>query len=256
MNEVIPILNGQNSVVRSSNITAYVSSEDIAGIEKTAQHFLTSGLFKDLRSVSQAVVKILKGRELGIGPYSSIDCINVIQGKLVINANLVAALIRKSKIYDYEIVELTPKCCSIIITKDKKPLNPTHTFSIEDAKAAGLTRNQTYTAYPRNMLFARCISNASRFHCPDVTHGVYVPEDFPDFETPQNYEMAISPSEEDRTPKVEIVNDNVEYLMSVTNTTIEALNTATGMSFTNLSDIAAEPFAVSYLKTKKEALGK
>lgn len=256
MNEVIPILNGQNSVVRSPSMTTYGTCDDIAMIEKTAQHFLTSGLFKDLRSVSQAVVKILKGRELGIGPYSSIDCINVIQGKLVINANLLAALIRKSRVYDYEIVELTPKCCSIVITKDKKPLSPTHTFSIEDAKAAGLTRNQTYSFYPRNMLFARCISNASRFHCPDVTHGVYVPEDFPDFETPQNYEMAISPTEQDKIPTAEIVDDNVEYLMTVTNTTLESLNSSLSMSFASVSDIAAEPFAVSYLKTKKEALGK
>lgn len=240
-----------------TNSVNYGPPDDISIIERTAQHFLTSGLFKDLRSVSQAVVKILKGRELGIGPYSSIDSINVIQGKLVINANLLAALIRKSKAYDYKITELTPKSCSIVITQDKQPLYPTHTFTIEDAKAAGLTRNQTYTAYPRNMLFARCISNASRFHCPDVTHGVYVPEDFPDFETPQNYEVTISPSDADVVINApETGDDNVEYLMSVTNTTIEVLNIATGMTFTTLSDIAAEPFAVSYLKTKKEAIGK
>jgi hypothetical protein len=239
------------------NSPSYGQNDDLAVIERTAQHFLTSGLFKDLRSVSQAVVKILKGRELGIGPYSSIDSINVIQGKLAINANLLAALIRKSKAYDYKITELTPKSCSIVITQDKQPLYPTHTFTIEDAKAAGLTRNQTYTAYPRNMLFARCISNASRFHCPDVTHGVYVPEDFPDFETPQNYEVAINPSDVDVVIKVaEVGDDNVEYLMFLTSTTIEALNTAVGMSFTSISDIAAEPFAVSYLKTKKEAMGK
>jgi len=246
MSNIIPI-----------NSPGYGPPDDIGVIERTAQHFLTSGLFKDLRSVSQAVVKILKGRELGIGPYSSIDSINVIQGKLVINANLLAALIRKSKAYDYKITELTPKSCSIVITQDKQPLYPTHTFTIEDAKAAGLTRNQTYTAYPRNMLFARCISNASRFHCPDVTHGVYVPEDFPDFETPQNYEVTINPSDVDVVINApDVGDDNVEYLMSVTNTTIEVLNAATGMSFTTLSDIAAEPFAVSYLKTKKEAMGK
>jgi len=246
MSNIIPI-----------NSPGYGHNDDIGVIERTAQHFLTSGLFKDLRSVSQAVVKILKGRELGIGPYSSIDSINVIQGKLVINANLLAALIRKSKAYDYKITELTPKSCSIVITQDKQPLYPTHTFTIEDATAAGLTRNQTYKAYPRNMLFARCISNASRFHCPDVTHGVYVPEDFPDFETPQNYEVTINPSDVDVVINApDVGDDNVEYLLSVTNTTIEALNTAIGMSFTTLSDIAAEPFAVSYLKTKKEAMGK
>lgn len=249
MSNLIPVSNSPN----------FGQNDDITAIEKTAKHFLTSGLFKDLRSVSQAVVKILKGRELGIGPYSSIDCINVIQGKLVINANLLAALIRKSKRYDYKITELTSKSCSIVITDDKQPLHPTHTFTIEDANAAGLTRNQTYKAYPRNMLFARCISNASRFHCPDVTHGVYVPEDFPDQETPQNYEITINPQESDvviKPPENNSNEDNVEYLMAVTNTTIESLNTAVGMSFITMADIAAEPFAMSYLKTKKEAQGK
>src|SRR3990167_7021515 len=50
------------------------------------------------------------------------------------------------------------------------------TFTVADAKAAG---TQNLTKFPRNMLFARAISNGVRWFCPDVFSGsaVYTPEE-------------------------------------------------------------------------------
>lgn len=154
--------------------------DDISSLEKLAYHFKNSGFFKDLRSESQAIVKILKGRELGIGPFTACDQINFINGKPSPNANLIAALIKKSGKYDYEILELSNTICSIQMYQNGQPKGKPIEFTLEDAKKAGLTRNSTYAAYPKNMLFARCISNASRFVCPEVTTGLYVPEDWED----------------------------------------------------------------------------
>src|SRR5574339_232881 len=50
-----------------------------------------------------------------------------------------------------------------------------YTFTIEDAKKAG-TKN--LDKFPRNMLFARAISNGVKWFCPDVFAGpVYTPEE-------------------------------------------------------------------------------
>jgi len=49
------------------------------------------------------------------------------------------------------------------------------TFTIEDAKKA-LTKN--IDKFPKNMLFARAISNGVKWYCPDIFSGpVYVPEE-------------------------------------------------------------------------------
>ncbi len=51
----------------------------------------------------------------------------------------------------------------------------TEIFSIDDAKRAGIYREGTgWTKYPRNMLFARALSNLARMLFPDVIQGCYV----------------------------------------------------------------------------------
>jgi len=66
-----------------------------------------SGLFPDITRVSQAVVKVLAGRELGIGPFAAMSDIHIIEGKPVVGARILAALVRASQRYDYRIVQWT-----------------------------------------------------------------------------------------------------------------------------------------------------
>ena len=50
---------------------------------------------------------------------------------------------------------------------------------MDDAKAAGLTSKDNWKKYPRNMLFARAISNGQKWYAPDVYNGVtvYTPDE-------------------------------------------------------------------------------
>jgi hypothetical protein len=60
-------------------------------------------------------------------------------------------------------------------------LTPSSEFTIEDAKKAGLLTSGnrgSWEKYPRNMLFARALSNGAKWHCADIFGGpVYVPEE-------------------------------------------------------------------------------
>ena len=94
-----------------------------------------SGLFPDITRVSQAVVKVLAGRELGIGPFAAMSDIHIIEGKPVIGARILAALVRQSAVYDYEIVEWTNQRCAIDFYRHGQKLEPTVTFDQEDAQA-------------------------------------------------------------------------------------------------------------------------
>lgn len=57
----------------------------------------------------------------------------------------------------------------------------TVTWTIEDAKRAGLANNDNYRKYARQMLSARCISEGVRLTYPSVISGFYTPEEVADF---------------------------------------------------------------------------
>ena len=51
-------------------------------------------------------------------------------------------------------------------------------FTLQDAQKAGLNGSDNWRKYPRNMLFARALSNGVKWYCPDVTGGpAYTPDE-------------------------------------------------------------------------------
>jgi hypothetical protein len=143
--------------------------------ERAAAAMAKSGYFTDSRDAAQAVVKILAGQELGFGPFSAMTGVYIIQGRPSIGANLMAAAVKKSGRYNYRVTEMTEKVCSITFYEGGQEIGVS-TFTIEDARKAG-TKN--LDKFPRNMLFARAMSNGARWFCPDVFNGspVYTPEE-------------------------------------------------------------------------------
>jgi hypothetical protein len=137
-----------------------------------------SGYFADAAGAAQAVVRILAGRELGFGPIASMTGIFLVKGRITLSANLMAAAIRRSAKYNYNIKHLDDTRCEIAISRGRDVIGVS-TFTIEDAKRAGLTSGANWRSYPKNMLFARAISNATRWFAPDLLGGepVYSPDE-------------------------------------------------------------------------------
>lgn len=134
--------------------------------------FAESGLFQDVKSAAQAVVKVQAGAELGLPPVASMTGIHLIQGKIVVGAGLLASRVKGSGKYDYRVTEHSDKVCSIDFIQGGEVIG-TSTFTLEDAKKAG-TKN--LDKFPRNMLFARAMSNGVKWYTPDLFQtAVYVP---------------------------------------------------------------------------------
>jgi hypothetical protein len=147
------------------------SSADAISIGET---FYKSGMFADIKSAQQAVVKIMAGAEMGISPFQAMSGIHIIQGKPTIGAGLMASRVKASGKYNYKVTEMSDKVCTIDFIEGGQIIG-TSSFTIEDAKKAG-TKN--LDKFPRNMLFARAMSNGVRWFCPDIYEGpVYVPEE-------------------------------------------------------------------------------
>ena len=142
-----------------------------------AKLFAESGMFTDAKQMAQAFVKIQAGQEMGIGAFASMTGINIIMGKPTISAGLIAGAVKGSGKYDYKVKEMSEKICSIDFFQGKEFLGNS-TFTLEDARKQS-TKN--LDKFPKNMLFARAISNGQKWFCPDIFQiSVYVPEEMPE----------------------------------------------------------------------------
>lgn len=143
--------------------------------------FAESGMFADIKSAAQAIVKIQAGQEIGIPPFAAMSGIHIIQGKPTIGAGLMASRVKGSGKYDYKVIQQDEKACSIDFYQGKDKIGNS-TFTIEDAKKAS-TKN--IDKFPKNMLFARAISNGVKWYCPDVfASAVYTPEEMETVDVP------------------------------------------------------------------------
>ncbi len=145
-------------------------------VEQFGSAMVASGYFKDAQKVSQAIVKIQAGAELGLPPFASMSGIHIIQGKPVLGANVLATLIANDPRYNYRVTEMSDENVTIVFYEGSQVVGES-SFSAGDAKKAG-TKNMG--KFPRNMLFARAMSNGAKWYTPGIFGGmpVYTPEDF------------------------------------------------------------------------------
>ena len=115
----------------------------------------------------QAITQVMMGAELGLSPVASLTGIHVVQGRPEVGAHLIAGAIARHPHYDYQVVEHTPERCVIEFYRDGEERGQ-NSFSMEDAKRAGLATKGVWRSHPKAMLFARAISQGYRYHCPDV----------------------------------------------------------------------------------------
>lgn len=146
-------------------------------LDQWAERLFQSGNFTDTKSIAQAFVKIAAGAELGLNPFQSMSGVHLIQGKPVVGAGLLASLLDRDPAYDYAVQwepdEATAEACVVTVLKHGK-LRGTSRFSVEDAKQAGIYRDN-WLKYPKAMMFARAMSQAVRWYAPGATGGsVYV----------------------------------------------------------------------------------
>lgn len=153
--------------------------QNVDDLSRIGKMMSMSGYFEDARDAAKAAVKISAGMELGFGPFASMTGIHIIKGRPAIGANLMAAAVKANPRYDYRVTKMSDEEVVIDFYEriDGKPEKiGVSSFSAKDATKAG---TQNMGKFPRNMLFARAISNGIKWYCPDVFNGntTYVPEE-------------------------------------------------------------------------------
>jgi hypothetical protein len=154
-----------------------------------------SGYFADAQDAAQAMVKVLAGQEMGIGPIRAMTDIHIIavedpethrkRSSVALGATLMAMLIQRSGRYDYRLRALTEERCAIEyfeLGRDGTSVSLGESeFTTADAAKAGLLRKSVWQKFRRNMLFSRAMSNGAKWYCSSVFGGaVYTPEELRD----------------------------------------------------------------------------
>lgn len=145
-------------------------------------HYFHDGTPNTPLSPEKAFSKILAGHELGFGPIASLRGIYVVKDQVTYSAQIIAAAIQRSDRYRYRVVSLDNEGCVLrFFTRERPGLEwvplGVSTFNKADQQAAGLS-GVNWQHYPRNMMFARALSNGARWYCPDVFMGpIYTPDE-------------------------------------------------------------------------------
>jgi hypothetical protein len=139
-------------------------------IKGLGKAFYEAGIFEDIKSEAQAIVKIIAGKEFGLSPIESMNGLYIVKGRVVPMSNVISSLIKRSKEYDYQVKTLTDEACILVFTRNAEPIGES-SFSMKDAAKALLANKETWKSYPRNMMFNRALANGCRWYCPHIFSG-------------------------------------------------------------------------------------
>ena len=153
--------------------------------------------FAEMVSVSSFCPKDFKGKpadilvavqwasEVGLSPYTAMQNMAVINGKPSLYGDGLLAVITGHKEYvsHKEWREGDEAFCTIVRMRFGQKVETTRSFSLADAKQAGLTSKGPWRSYPKRMLQMRARGFAARDSFPDALSGMVIKEEAEDYPT-------------------------------------------------------------------------
>lgn len=164
------------NIVPYSGAPAPISSIELAPqVWKLAEKIAgTDFVPKALRGKPEAVMAaMLAGHEAGISPMQALAKIHIIEGRPAMSSELMVALVMRQghELY-FEDVSST-KVTAVGRRREWPDRAPTKvTWTLDDARTAGLLGKQVWKSYPRAMLRARATGELCRMMFPDVLAGI------------------------------------------------------------------------------------
>lgn len=157
-----------------------LSVPPLDAMERAATYLVKSGLF-GVKSPEQAIALMLVAHAEGRPFVSAITDYHVIQGRPALKADTMLARFQAAR-GRVEWDELTDTRVTGRFLGPDAEKWVTITWTIEDARRAGLGGKDVWKQYPRAMLRARVISEGVRTCLPAVLSGMYTVEEVRDFD--------------------------------------------------------------------------
>src|SRR6478752_104360 len=156
-----------------------LTSQPLSEQWKYAQALAQAGLLpKQYRdSPGDVLLAIAYAESLDLPVAQIFTGIHVIEGRPSMSAELMGALVRRAG-HRIRMSGDSTTASAEIVRRDDPEFTYRATFTLDDAKAAGLMGKDVWKKYPAAMLLARAVSAVCRAGAADVLAGVsYVPEE-------------------------------------------------------------------------------
>lgn len=122
---------------------------------------------------------LMAGKELGLTALKALRSIHVIDGKVVMSADLIVALCksRRDVCKYFQLVESSSQVATYETQREGDPAPTRITYTLDDARTAGLVGKDNWKKHPAAMLRARCSAALARAVYPDLAMGLYDPDE-------------------------------------------------------------------------------
>jgi hypothetical protein len=154
----------------AASLAGVPMKDELDAMLQAAEAFVRSGMLPGhIKTPQQALVLMQAGVEMGLPPMKAFSSLYVINQKVGISAHEVGAMLLRGGV-QYVVEEHTDKRCVIRFFRSfhEREVEHVQEWTIEDAKRAGCFKNRVWEQYPREMLYARCISSGARIIAPDL----------------------------------------------------------------------------------------
>jgi hypothetical protein len=178
-------------------------------ILRKAEILLKSGMLpKELNTKEKIAVLIMKAKELNMPPLEAISHLYVVNQKVAIDSTGMLALILRSGLAKK--IQFGGDGTSAWCEMERKDgvISFKYTFTIEDARRAGLLSKESWQKYTKELLIARAISGCARKVFPDVVGGLYTVEELGGEEVPE-LPIELVPEAEETTESAGVVEGKV-----------------------------------------------
>lgn len=146
---------------------------------KMAEGLYNSRLYQRFQNAEAIWAVIIRGREMGLGALTSLDCFHVIEGKPAPHAHLIIARAKEHPDCEYFQCVESSDTAATYETKNRRNPRPTKlTYTIKQAEAAGLTGGKgNWGKRAAEMLRKTCGVQLARMEYPDAALGLYSAEE-------------------------------------------------------------------------------
>lgn len=168
------------------NGSSFMEPKNLAEAMQLAQELAKSEIVPKefIGKPANILIAVGMGQSVGLSWMQSLQSIAVINGKPTMYGDSVLGIVKASGVEEYteENYNAETKTATCTTKRKDDPVVVTRSFSIEDAKKAGLaSKPGPWQQYPLRMLQLRARSWALRDKYPDLLKGLQVREEVEDF---------------------------------------------------------------------------
>ena len=171
--EIVPVTPAAR-VLASRTVMTIATLDDVARVATIAAR---SGLARCSKPEEAAII-LMTGMELGLTPMQSLRGIYIVEGRPVLAADTMVAIVTRSGACRYwRTIETTAERCEIHTQRVDDDTIYRRVWTMDDAKRAGLSGKGTWAKYPTAMLRHRCAADMAREIYPEILLGMYDPDE-------------------------------------------------------------------------------